>query len=87
MADFPDSVKQQALARAGKRCECARYICLHHNSRCERIFGLQAHHITQGGPNTLENCEILCDACHQNKHSFGQREDTVSEPSEVPHDG
>ena len=84
MADFPDSIVRQALERAGRRCECTSYSCFHHTDRCKRIFGLQAHHKVRGGPDTLDNCEILCEACHRNAHSFNQRQDMHPDPREVP---
>ncbi len=70
---FPQSVIDAALRRAGKRCECTRSVCTHHSGRCSQTYGLEAHHITQGGSDTLSRCEILCQKCHENTQSYGRR--------------
>ncbi|MFQ5574093.1 MAG: HNH endonuclease [Terriglobia bacterium] len=71
---FPETVKDQAFARSGGRCECrrqhARQNTPHHDSRCTKLFARhgeqwEAHHIMTGGPDTLSNCEALCLACHK----------------------
>jgi len=72
MAEFPDSVKKQALERAKYRCECTRKTCDHHSGRCPRKSDLEAHHRIQAVPNILSNCEILCHDCHENTHSYGR---------------
>lgn len=69
---FPASVRIQALQRSGNQCECTRITCSHHTGRCTRTWGLEAHHIVQGGSDTLSNCEILCDQCHKNTRSYGR---------------
>lgn len=84
---FPQSVVDQAFARSGGRCECARQHpgrieAPHHGSRCPRTFmrtgrgtSWEAHHITAesvGGSDTLSNCEILCITCHSLTQSYGR---------------
>ncbi len=73
---FPQSVRDAAYKRAGGKCECARKTCSHHTGRCNAtLYGKwEAHHITadsSGGPDTLSNCEALCEKCHKNTGSFG----------------
>jgi hypothetical protein len=78
---FSESVKDQAFARSGGRCECHRQhlglTAPHHGGRCPRTltrYGGQweAHHITAGGPDTLSNCEVLCLTCHQLTGTYGR---------------
>ncbi len=79
---FPDSVVQQAWDRAGGRCECRR-TGHGHTGRCNRelrwnsrgketAYGWEAHHVTAGGPDTLSNCEILCQDCHKKTRTYGR---------------
>ncbi|MCD6296559.1 MAG: HNH endonuclease [Deltaproteobacteria bacterium] len=78
---FSESVVKQAWDRSGGRCECTRSTCGHY-SRCnkellwasrgvESSYGWEAHHITAGGPDTVSNCEILCQSCHKNTRTYG----------------
>lgn len=81
---FPDSIRGQAFARSGGRCECEREhlgmpAAPHHGGRCQRtlagVGGWEAHHVTAesvGGPDILSNCEILCVTCHQLTESYGR---------------
>jgi len=79
---FPDSVKDQAFARSGGRCECTRqhssvWEAPHQERRCPRTFtryggNWEAHHIAVGGPDTLSNCEALCLTCHSLTFSYGR---------------
>ena len=82
---FPQDIIDEAFwRRAGGKCECTRQ-CPEHSGRCNKVLdpkntkpGMQwhAHHkVSQdaGGPDTLENCEILCTECHENTESFGGR--------------
>lgn len=78
---FPESVVMQAWCRSGGLCECTR--TTHgHAGRCPRILrwesrgtegpdGWEAHHIRAGGPDTLSNCEILCQRCHKATQTYG----------------
>jgi hypothetical protein len=77
---FPESVKDQAFARSGGRCECNRMHAglqaPHHGGRCPRTFTRQgaweAHHINADGPAVLSNCEALCTTCHELTRSYGR---------------
>lgn len=78
---FSESVVQQAWNRAGGKCECKR--TTHgHTGRCNRALswssrgkesgmGWEAHHINANGPDTLSNCEILCQDCHKKTGTYG----------------
>ncbi len=80
---FSDTVKDDAFKRSGGRCEChrqhpGRTDAPHHGGRGPRTFGRhgawEAHHITAesaGGPDTLSNCEVLCEKCHQLTATYG----------------
>lgn len=59
--EFPKAVKRDALKRAAKCCE-----------ECHVVFGHKFHfdHVIAdglGGEPTLENCAVLCHACHKEK--------------------
>ena len=77
---FSESVKDQAFARSGGRCECHRehagQDAPHHSGRCLKTFtrygAWEAHHISASGPDTLSNCEALCKICHELTRSFGR---------------
>lgn len=80
--DFSEETIRQAWDRANGKCECTRTIC-GHSGRCnkelrwesrgsESEYGWEAHHIDSNGPNTLSNCEILCQECHKNTQSYGK---------------
>jgi len=75
MAEFPDSVVEQAWTRSGGKCECVR--TTHgHTGRCNKElykhrrgerdseYCWETHHISASGEGTLSNCEILCCKCH-----------------------
>lgn len=78
---FPESVVRDAWNRSGGKCECKRKN--HgHIGRCsktlrwasrgtEGAYGWEAHHIVAGGPDTLSNCEILCQPCHKKTQTYG----------------
>ncbi len=77
---FPESIKDQAFARSGGRCECYRehtgVNAPHHGGRCPNTFSRhgawEAHHIVAGGNDTLSNCEALCVTCHELTRSYGR---------------
>jgi 5-methylcytosine-specific restriction protein A len=61
--EFSKPVKREALKRAGKKCE---------NETCGALFGVKFHFDHDiadglGGEPTLENCKVLCHACHNEK--------------------
>ena len=78
---FSDDVIDAAWARSSGRCECRR-TTHNHNGRClhtlvksmqgkEEPGGWEAHHIDATGPDTIINCEILCQSCHKATASYG----------------
>lgn len=61
--EFSKQVKRDALKRAAKKCE---------NPKCGALFGVKFHFDHDiadglGGEPTLENCKVLCHACHGKK--------------------
>ncbi|NLF01860.1 MAG: HNH endonuclease [Anaerolineales bacterium] len=79
---FPESVVREAWTRSGDRCECRRTRHSWHSGRCsqhlgwddrgkEKSTGWEAHHVAAGGPDTLSNCEILCQRCHKATLTYG----------------
>lgn len=80
---FPESVVREAWERADGKCECRRSGTGHnHSGRCsktlawgsrgaESSLGWEAHHISATGPDTLSNCEILCQPCHKATQTYG----------------
>lgn len=79
---FSDEVVARAWAAAGGRCECTR-TGHGHAGRCGKSLnrasrgsdspqGWEAHHRTAGGPDTLGNCEILCQDCHKKTRTYGR---------------
>lgn len=78
---FDEETIKKAWARSGGKCECNRTGC-GHKGRCSKLllfssrgkeseYGWEAHHINSNGPDTLDNCEILCQRCHKNTGSYG----------------
>jgi len=71
---FSQLVKDQALARAGGRCECTR-LRHGHIGRCLKRGPFHFHHKTAlavGGYDGLSNCEVLCVSCHKLTQSYGR---------------
>lgn len=61
--EFSKAVKREALRRADKKCE---------GENCGVLFGVKFHFDHDiadglGGEPTLENCKVLCHACHKEK--------------------
>lgn len=68
---FAQSVIDDAWRRAGGRCErCGREL-LAQSRGSESVYGWEAHHKTAGDPDTVSNCEILCQDCHKQTRSYG----------------
>jgi 5-methylcytosine-specific restriction endonuclease McrA len=76
--EFPAPTQQLALVR--QRFHCAscgsRITRLGEAGRSQHAFGEigHAHHVRHakfGGPNSLDNCVILCQACHYSAHEGG----------------
>jgi 5-methylcytosine-specific restriction endonuclease McrA len=80
---FSETIKDQAFARSGGRCECARQHpgrlnAPHNGGRCSATFTRQgsweAHHktaVAAGGSDSLSNCEALCVTCHRLTDTYG----------------
>ncbi len=75
MAEFPDSIVEQAWVRSGGYCECER--TTHgHTGKCHKIllkgdrgnrsdtFCWEAHSKSELHLDSLSDCEILCCKCH-----------------------
>ena len=61
--EFPKQVKRDALRRAEGKCE---------TPTCSAVLGVKFHFDHDiadglGGEPTLENCRVLCFACHDTK--------------------
>ena len=61
--EFSKQVKRDAVKRAGGKCE---------NENCGALFGVKFHFDHDvadglGGEPTLDNCKVLCHACHDEK--------------------
>jgi 5-methylcytosine-specific restriction endonuclease McrA len=65
-ASVPPKIRQEAMARAGHRCEAPG---------CGHTRFLEVHHIKpreRGGTNDLANLRVLCSACHRLAHMNGE---------------
>lgn len=80
--NFPAIVQQAALGR--QKHLCASCGCRIHDigehRKIDHHFGerAEAHHIIPhsiGGPLTVENCVVICRACHLNVHQGGRWSD------------
>jgi 5-methylcytosine-specific restriction endonuclease McrA len=75
--EFKPGTKQLALKRQNMRCaSCGAHIECLGNAGFVREFGevTHAHHIRHakfGGSNALDNCVIICQACHYSVHEGG----------------
>lgn len=61
--EFSKQVKREALRRSAGKCE---------GENCGALFGVKFHFDHDiadglGGEPTLENCKVLCHACHDEK--------------------
>jgi HNH endonuclease len=79
---FPASIQKQALARQKFHCASCRSVItdIGEAGRENHRFGERAegHHLIphkMGGPVTVENCVVLCRACHFNAHQAGRWRD------------
>lgn len=77
--DFDIGTQSAALQRQGYRCgSCGTQIfALGEAGREQHRFGeiAHAHHLVKAmnqGPKTLDNCVILCQACHYSAHEGGR---------------
>ena len=76
------TVKARWAATAKGQCECRNAKCTTHNARCTKSLqwgnrgrtqdSWEADHIipsSEGGDNSVTNCQILCWPCHEIKTS------------------
>lgn len=76
---FPKAVQAAALMRQRDRCaSCGTRISgLGRSGSQQHDFGegVEAHHVIPhklGGPLTIDNCVVICRACHLNAHQGGR---------------
>jgi hypothetical protein len=84
-SNFPRSIQREALKRQKSVCaSCGERITdIGESGQGQHAFGERAegHHLIphrapMNGPITLENCVVLCRACHMNAHQGGYWRDT-----------
>lgn len=65
-----------AWRRANGRCEyCGKPLAWSARGNDYALGGWEAHHVIAveyGGPDTLENCRILCIPCHKKTPTYGR---------------
>ncbi len=72
--EFPCDVVQEAWIRAGSKCECHAAECAHSGNRCDAMLGFPSRGksgqwgwdvrpVQEDGPETAENCQIVCSEC------------------------
>ncbi len=92
--EFSPGTQQLALVRQKRRCaSCgSRITRLGEAGRPQHRFGeiAHAHHVLHakfGGLNTLDNCVIICQACHYSVHEGGnyQHGTVVGRQVDFPH--
>lgn len=66
---FPDSVVDQAWAKAGGKCERCDKELREESQGSKSQYGWEANHKTPGKGDTVGNCEILCHLCYKAKNS------------------
>jgi hypothetical protein len=88
---FSADTQRQALKRQKSRCaSCGEKITeIGEAGQMDHKFGERAegHHVIphkMGGPITVENCVVLCRACHLSAHQGGRWRD-VSIYSDIAH--
>lgn len=91
---FSRSTQELALVRQKFRCgSCGTHIlCLGEAGRADHKYGEIAHahhrkHVKLGGTDRLDNCVILCQACHYSAHEGGRYRfgTVVGQESDFPH--
>jgi hypothetical protein len=82
--NFPAPVQRSALSRQKHRCaSCGTRVSeIGQAGRSTHLFGegAEGHHVIphkMGGPITVENCVVLCRACHGNAHQGGRWRDAA----------
>src|SRR5688500_13847572 len=76
---FPAPIQRLALGRQEFHCASCGYLitAIGEAGRANHEFGERAegHHVIpnkMGGPITVDNCVVLCRACHLNAHQGGR---------------
>lgn len=76
---FPARIQRLALVRQKFHCASCGYLitAIGEAGRANHEFGERAegHHVIpdkMGGPITVDNCVVLCRACHLNVHQGGR---------------
>lgn len=76
--DFSTPTKQKALARQQYQCASCGVRISHLGNACAavHVYGEAAHahhiqHLNKQGSDSLDNCVILCEACHYSAHEGG----------------
>jgi len=68
---FSEDTKDKAFRRTGGRCECTAISHDHGSRKCSRFISRQGaayRYLTAqsaGGSDGVENCQVVCAACHQ----------------------
>ncbi len=82
---FSERIKDAAFVRSGGRCECRRLhrgmAAPHHGARCSATFTRHGHWeanhktaVRSDGPDSLSNCEVLCEPCHVLTRTYGEHD-------------
>jgi hypothetical protein len=69
---FDIAVKMSALLRSQDQCECECETCGDHEGRCEdpiEAGKFSAVKKLENGPDTLDNCELICLSCFNHRFS------------------
>ena len=91
--EFSAGTKQQALERQGYRCaSCGTKIyAVGEAGQAKHKFGerAEAHHVQHAkysGLGSLDNCVVICRACHYSVHGGGRfKENFGGVTSDYPH--
>ena len=69
---FSVETKMKALLRSEDRCECISDVCGDHDERCQESIQQgkwKAWAKVAGGPETLDNCELICHSCAEHRET------------------
>jgi 5-methylcytosine-specific restriction endonuclease McrA len=92
--EFSHTTQKEALARQKNRCaSCGTPIsALGQAGKADHKYGegVQAHHVEHvklGGSDSVDNCVVICQACHYSVHEGGRyRKGTVvGQKSDFPY--
>ncbi len=68
---FDVETKMRALVRSEERCECTSDACGDHDAHCqEPLRQAQPWHAVRknpAGPDSFENCELVCLSCYEHR--------------------